>query len=215
MWVVHLKNADARQAGHGGARGLRRRRRRRRAAAAAARRRARATPARRRRAPGGASAAVDGADRRVGRSPRTGGFIQADPATNSLIITAPEPLYRQVRAMIDQLDSRRAQVYIESLIVEVAGDNAADFGFQWQGLIGQNGDKYGVVGGTNFSSRVGQASSTSPLRPRRHHAAQRQTCRRGPEHRPARRLQRHRTRWPPSRACCRAQANTNIVSRRT
>ena len=28
-------------------------------------------------------------------SPSTGGFIQADPATNSLIITAPEPLYRQ------------------------------------------------------------------------------------------------------------------------
>ena len=51
--------------------------------------------------------------------PSTGGFIQADPSTNSLIITAPEPLYRQVRAMIDQLDERRAQVYIESLIVEV------------------------------------------------------------------------------------------------
>ena len=35
--------------------------------------------------------------------------------------------------MIDQLDERRAQVYIESLIVEVTGDNAAEFGFQWQG----------------------------------------------------------------------------------
>jgi len=84
--------------------------------------------------------------------PTTGGFIQADPATNSLIITAPEPLYRQVRAMIDQLDSRRAQVYIESMIVEVSGDNAADFGFQWQGLLGQSGDKTGVFAGTNFST---------------------------------------------------------------
>ena len=46
--------------------------------------------------------------------PSTGGFIQADPATNSLIITAPEPLYRQLRAVIDQLDSRRAQVYVET-----------------------------------------------------------------------------------------------------
>lgn len=82
----------------------------------------------------------------------TGGFIQADPATNSLIITAPEPLYRQVRAMIDQLDSRRAQVYIESLIVEVQGDNSADFGFQWQGLLGQSGDKTGLFAGTNFST---------------------------------------------------------------
>jgi general secretion pathway protein D len=84
-------------------------------------------------------------------APTTGGFIQADPATNSLIITAPEPLYKQVRAMIDQLDSRRAQVYIESMIVEIAGDNAADFGFQWQGLLGESGDKTGVVAGTNFT----------------------------------------------------------------
>jgi len=84
-------------------------------------------------------------------SPSTGGFVQADPATNSLIISAPEPLYRQVRAMIDQLDSRRAQVYIESLIVEVSGDNNADFGFQWQGVIGKSGDNTGLVLGTNSS----------------------------------------------------------------
>ncbi|WP_341890072.1 type II secretion system secretin GspD [Variovorax sp. YR752] len=83
--------------------------------------------------------------------PSTGGFIQADPSTNSLIITAAEPLYRQVRAMIEQLDSRRAQVYIESMIVEVSGDNAADFGLQWQGLLGNSGDKYGLAAGTNLA----------------------------------------------------------------
>ncbi|MBK1712310.1 type II secretion system secretin GspD [Rubrivivax gelatinosus] len=91
--------------------------------------------------------------------PTTGGFIQADPATNSLIITAPEPLYRQVRAMIEQLDSRRAQVYIESLIVEVAGDNAAEFGFQWQGLLGKDGDSTGLFAGTNFSNTGGNILS--------------------------------------------------------
>jgi general secretion pathway protein D len=85
-------------------------------------------------------------------SPSTGGFVQADPATNSLVITAPEPMYRQIRAMIDKLDSRRAQVYIESMIVEVSGDNAADFGFQWQGLLGKNGDKTGLIAGTNFAN---------------------------------------------------------------
>lgn len=79
--------------------------------------------------------------------PSTGGFVQADPATNSLIITAPEPMYRQLRAMIDQLDSRRAQIYIESLIVEVGGDDVAEFGFQWLGLVGKEGDKnIGVIG---------------------------------------------------------------------
>ena len=84
--------------------------------------------------------------------PSTGGFIQADPSTNSLIISAPEPLYRQVRSMIDQLDERRAQVYIESLIVEVSGGDVAEFGFQWQGLLANNSRTNGVVAGTNFGA---------------------------------------------------------------
>ncbi|WP_156372210.1 type II secretion system secretin GspD [Acidovorax sp. Leaf78] len=81
--------------------------------------------------------------------PSTGGQIQADPTTNSLIITAPEPLYRQLRAVIDQLDGRRAQVLVESLIVEVAANKVAQFGIQWQGILGKQGD--GTVGviGTN------------------------------------------------------------------
>ncbi len=87
-------------------------------------------------------------------APSTGGFIQADPSTNSLIITAPEPLYKQVRALIDQLDTRRAQVYIESMIVEVNGDDATDLGFQWQGLLGKSGDRFGVVGGTNLPTNT-------------------------------------------------------------
>jgi len=47
------------------------------------------------------------------------GYIQADATTNTLIITAPEAVYRSLRTVIDQLDVRRAQVYIESMIVEM------------------------------------------------------------------------------------------------
>ncbi|MBU4422157.1 MAG: type II secretion system secretin GspD, partial [Gammaproteobacteria bacterium] len=81
--------------------------------------------------------------------PSTGGQIQADPTTNSLIITAPEPQYRQLRAVIDKLDGRRAQVLVESLIVEVTASKLAEFGIQWQSVLGSKGD--GVVGaiGTN------------------------------------------------------------------
>ena len=84
--------------------------------------------------------------------PSTGGQIQADPATNSLVITAPEPQYRQLRAVIDLLDARRAQVFVESLIAEVNADKAAEFGIQWQGVLGKNGD--GSIGllGTNFGT---------------------------------------------------------------
>jgi general secretion pathway protein D len=78
------------------------------------------------------------------------GMIQPDAATNSLIITAPEPLYRNIRAIIEKLDSRRAQVVIESLIVEVSADKSAEFGIQWQDLSGLDSTDTKVIGGTNF-----------------------------------------------------------------
>ena len=84
--------------------------------------------------------------------PSTGGFIQADPATNSLVITAAEPLYRQIRSVIDQLDGRRAQVFVESMIVEMDANKAAELGFQWQGLLGNSGDRFGLAAGTNFGT---------------------------------------------------------------
>ena len=80
-----------------------------------------------------------------------GAVIAADPSTNSLIITAPEPVYRNIRGVIDQLDSRRAQVYIESLIVEVSANTVAEMGIQWQFMSGRNGGN-NVIGGTNFGA---------------------------------------------------------------
>jgi len=73
--------------------------------------------------------------------------IQADATTNTLLISAPDPLYRNLREVIDMLDQRRAQVVIESLIVEVGEDDASEFGIQWQtGNLGGNG----VIGGANL-----------------------------------------------------------------
>ena len=101
---------------------------------------------------GGANASFNSA----GGQPSTGGQIQADPSTNSLIITAPEPQYRQLRAVIDKLDARRAQVFVESLIAEVSAEKAAEFGVQWQGPLGGKGDTNIGLLGTNF--RVGGAN---------------------------------------------------------
>ena len=81
-------------------------------------------------------------------SPSTGGPIQADPSTNSLIITASEPEYRQLRAVIEKLDTRRAQIYVESLIVEVSANKAAELGVQWQSPL-SSGGRVGLLG-TNF-----------------------------------------------------------------
>ena len=104
---------------------------------------------------GGANASFNSA----GGQPSTGGQIQADPSTNSLIITAPEPQYRQLRAVIDKLDARRAQVFVESLIAEVSAEKAAELGVQWHGPLGGKGDTNIGLLGTNF--RVGGANLIS------------------------------------------------------
>ena len=101
------------------------------------------------------------------------GFIQADPTTNTLIITANESVYRDLRTVIDQLDSRRAQVYIESLIVEVSAAKAAELGVQWAGLSGNSTSNYRVgaltgfnSGGNNLVSQAAAKASTGkPLAP--------------------------------------------------
>jgi general secretion pathway protein D len=79
------------------------------------------------------------------------GFIQADPTTNTLIITASDSVYRDLRTVIDQLDARRAQVFIESLIVEVSAQKAAELGVQWGGITGNStGTQVGLL--TGFST---------------------------------------------------------------
>ncbi len=80
--------------------------------------------------------------------------IHADAASNALIIAAPEAVYNGLRAVIEKLDVRRAQVHVEALVVEVTSDKAAEFGIQWQTLdtlSTSTGTQ--AIGGTNFGAR--------------------------------------------------------------
>jgi general secretion pathway protein D len=86
-----------------------------------------------------------------GPSPSTPGIIQADPATNSIIITAPDAIYNNLRAVLDMLDIRRLQVYVEALIAEVTATKAAEFGVQFQD-VNVGGTQAAPFGGTNFGS---------------------------------------------------------------
>ena len=89
----------------------------------------------------------------------TPGIIQADSASNALIITAPEAVFNNLKAVIDKLDVRRAQVLVEALIAEVAADKAAQFGIQWM-QAGANG----LIGGfgNSGSNNIGSLA-TNPL----------------------------------------------------
>lgn len=72
-------------------------------------------------------------------------MIQADSMTNSLIITAPDHVYSNLRAVIDRLDVRRAQVYVEALIAEVNVSKMAELGVQWVAAGGNSSIGGGLV----------------------------------------------------------------------
>src|SRR6267143_661323 len=70
-------------------------------------------------------------------------LIQADEATNSIIINASDTVYNNLRLVIEQLDVRRAQVYVEALVAEMNADRTDELGIQWA-AAGQIGSR--VVG---------------------------------------------------------------------
>ena len=100
-------------------------------------------------------------------SPQGPGMVQADAASNALIITAPDATFNNLRAIIEKLDVRRAQVHIEALIAEVTADRATEFGIQWQG-VSSSSARTAIIAGSNFNSggnnllnaTIGAASGT-------------------------------------------------------
>jgi general secretion pathway protein D len=93
------------------------------------------------------SGAAAGAPPGGGAAGRPGGAapsaIQADEATNSIIINASDTVYNNLRLVIEQLDVRRAQVYVEALVAEMNADRTDELGIQWA-AAGQVGSR--VVG---------------------------------------------------------------------
>ncbi len=62
--------------------------------------------------------------------------ITADPATNSLIIDASPQDFETIKDVIEKLDVRRRQVYVEAIILEVDLDRSRQLGFTFQGATG-------------------------------------------------------------------------------
>jgi general secretion pathway protein D len=93
--------------------------------------------------------AAPGVPGRPGGAPGSApSLIQADEATNSIIVNASDTVYNNLRTVIEQLDIRRAQVYVEALIAEMNADRTDELGFQWAGVTGVG--QASVGGFTNF-----------------------------------------------------------------
>ncbi|MDR2452209.1 MAG: type II secretion system secretin GspD [Candidatus Accumulibacter sp.] len=99
------------------------------------------------------SMSTGGSRQASGVSVEVGGatvLIRADSTTNALVITAPDHIYKQLRAVIDKLDVRRAQIYIEALIAEVNVSRSEELGVQW------------AAAGVDGSLQGGALSNISP-----------------------------------------------------
>jgi len=92
--------------------------------------------------------AAPGRPAAAARSGAESSQIQADESTNSLIISAPDSVFNNLRAVIEKLDVRRAQVFIEALIAEITTDKATQLGVQWFVGDQKSGGSLGAV--TNF-----------------------------------------------------------------
>ena len=86
--------------------------------------------------------------------------IQADEATNALVINAPVEVQRQIAEVVEQLDIARAQVLVEAIIAEVSEDLSRELGVQM--AIDGTSDDSGPVGATVFGSQGNILSLASP-----------------------------------------------------
>jgi len=84
--------------------------------------------------------------------------IVAEPTSNTILLSANNRYFEQIRSMIDELDSAQPQVLIQVLLAEVRLDNQTDLGFEWtyRGTAGSS--TYGI--GTDFSPDIDMAKMT-------------------------------------------------------
>lgn len=80
--------------------------------------------------------------------------VQADEATNSVLITADVDTMDTMMSIVDSLDIRRAQVLVEAIIVEITGNNAKEIGIEWMYQTDDSG-----FGGFTSGSALGTVAA--------------------------------------------------------
>ncbi|MCM2264523.1 MAG: type II secretion system secretin GspD [Desulfuromonadales bacterium] len=99
-----------------------------------------------------------------GKGPVSSGpmTITADKPTNSLIINAKPEDYASLKGIIEKLDVKRKQVYVEALIMELSMDATQKLGVSLQGAASVSNDGL-VFGNSNFDNRTLQPKSSDFL----------------------------------------------------
>ncbi len=92
--------------------------------------------------------------------------ITADKATNSLIVVGTPTDFETMKDVIQKLDIRRRQVYVEVAIIEMSLTKMRDLGFELQAPVQtssltENATSVSTIGGTNFGN-IGNVIANGP-----------------------------------------------------
>lgn len=80
--------------------------------------------------------------------------IQADEQSNALVINADQQSFEEIKAVIEKLDIRRAQVFVETIIAEVSVNKESEIGVDWN-VNEKTSDGGDATFSTNFSESAG------------------------------------------------------------
>ncbi len=122
-------------------------------------------------APLAAAPALPGLQTQPGRRANIAWFEGA----NALVISADPETQRMLADVIRQLDTRREQVLVEAIVVEVSDDAAKELGVQF--LLGGDGKAASVLRHQLFELRAKHLGADRGHRRRKHRAGKRQQSR--------------------------------------
>ena len=96
----------------------------------------------------GTAAAVPGAAAAPQMAIFEGGKISITPdkATNSLVIMASPTDYQNLLQVIQKLDRRSRQVFVQAMIAEVSANKARELGLQWGAITGASNGTLATIG---------------------------------------------------------------------
>jgi general secretion pathway protein D len=96
------------------------------------------------------------AEGKKAQTPKDKIFVTAYAATNSLLISAPAEDMKEIRRIVEEIDTFRPQVLVEAAIVELSLDKTETLGVEW--LTGGQVGGTRIVGGNVLAADSAQAT---------------------------------------------------------
>lgn len=78
--------------------------------------------------------------------------VVGEVSTNTLVISALPQDYEMLLPIIEGLDIRRLQVYVEALVMEISASRGAEFGIEWRSMESLSDNRVTAFGGTSFGT---------------------------------------------------------------